>query len=127
MSDCLIAWSDGTLPGPPSPQIFANTILTNNPRLGFAPHLWHNNFGSGLAFRAIETFSLVYVSGLWFDDRGSTEFHPDDQAYDPIVMGNWRDVEQVTAFLLDDEMVSEYVLLTVGKLRSVIFEPTLFE
>lgn len=108
-------------------QIFANSIVDNNPRLGVAPGLWHDNLGSGLTYRAIKRFELVYLNGLWFDDFASQSFRPDDQEDSSISLSNWKDVEQVTAFLLEDAMVSQYVLDTVGKTPIVTFEPTLYE
>lgn len=125
MAACLQLYE--ALPSPQQVQIFADTILTNNPRLGLAPRLWHNNLGSGVSFRPIKSFDLVYIGGLWFDDRDKTVFHPDGTTTSDITLRNWRDVEQVTAFLLVDSMVSAFVLENTGRTTPANLDPTLYE
>ena len=108
--------------------IFADTILTNNPRLGLAPRLWHNNLGSGTSFRPIRTHDLIYLNGIWLDDKDGTIFFPDlTTTTDINIPKPWKDVEQVTAFLLVDEMVSNYVHDNVGKITPTNLDPTLYE
>lgn len=126
---CVEKYQDGPANDgvPYETRIFADTIVNNNPRLGTAPRLWHNNLGSGLAYRPIQTFDLVYIHGLWFDDKADTVFYPDDADSSDITLVNWKDVEQVTAFLLLDTMVSDFVHDEVGKVALGLFDPTIYE
>lgn len=91
-----------------SVQIFDDSIM-DSPRFGAAPILWHDNLGSGMSYRPVQGFGIVYVAGLWFDrpNPSGTIFYPDDASSSAIpINGNWE-VEQVTAYLLLPEMVSE--------------------
>lgn len=102
--------TDGITPG----IIFKDSILSS-PRFGFAPQLWHSNLGNGIAYRPVRTFRAVYVAGIWFKGNGQVliEWYPNgtpesicqDKNGDcnPLV------VEQVTAFLLPEESISDYV------------------
>jgi hypothetical protein len=97
-----------------SVQIFDNSIL-ESPRFGIAPHLWHNNFGSGLNYRPVQKFSVVFIGGVRFNDGSgpgtATVFYPDDADSSTITLqkGNWV-VEQVGGYLILDTMVSNDVL-----------------
>lgn len=102
--------------GPYSGQIFKDTIHSNNPRFGFAPQLWHDNLGSGTTYRPVERFRQVYVAGVWFDIQAETDhgvFYPGDPAITewcypkPGGCGRITEVEQVTVWLLDEDMISE--------------------
>lgn len=104
MTDCLVDYETNGA----TAQIFADTIM-DTPRFGAAPVLWHNNLGNGMSFRPVKEFALVYVGGVWFDrpNPNGTIFYPDDTDSSPIpINGNW-DVEQVTAYLLLPNMVSD--------------------
>jgi hypothetical protein len=94
-------------------QIISDTIL-DSPRFGVAPHLWHTNFGSGLNYRPVQKFSIVYIGGMRFNDGSgpgtATVFYPDDADSSTITLkkGNWV-VEQVGGYLILDSMVSDAV------------------
>jgi hypothetical protein len=95
-------------------QIFSDSLL-ESPRFGIAPHLWHSNFGSGLTYRPVQKFSVVFIGGVRFNDGSgpgtATVFYPDDADSSTITLkkGNWV-VEQVGGYLILDTMVSNDVL-----------------
>lgn len=122
MRECLEDYEGGGHSG----QIFANSIL-DSPRVGKAPRLWHNNLGSGLSYRPVKSFDIVYINALHFDDKDETAFYPNDEDGSAITMKKWKDVEQVTAFLLLDSMVSTKVQAELGINSSGIVEPTIYE
>lgn len=107
-------------------RIFEDSV-GDGPRAGIAPRLWHYNLGSGLSFRPIETFNIVYINAIWFDDKDETAFYPDDEDNSSINMKNWKEVEQVTAFLLLDSMVSDTVIEEFGGLPTDTFTPRIYE
>lgn len=107
-------------------QVFDDSIL-ESPRVGTAPRLWHNNLGSGLSYRPIRSFDVVYINALFFDDKDDTIFYPDDDDNSDITMNKWKDVEQVTAFLLLDSMLSDRVHKALGGVANDTFEPTIYE
>lgn len=92
-----------------SAQIFGDSIL-ETPRFGVAPKLWHDNLGTGISYRPVESFAIVYLGGIWFNDdpQDPTVFYPDDSSSTPInpTKGNWE-IEQVTGYMLLRDMVSE--------------------
>ena len=107
---CLADYSTGTYNG----QIFDDTIL-DSPRFGVAPQLWHDNLGSGVSYRPVETFRQVYLAGIWFDLKavGPNEvFYPGypKTEWCPVTKGSKCaeivEIEQLTAFLLESSMVS---------------------
>jgi hypothetical protein len=121
MSACLVEYQKmGAIV-----QIFDDSIL-NSPRVGTAPRLWHYNLGSGLAFRPVKSFDVVYIHGLWFDDKDQTVFYPDDGTGGDITLKKMKEIEQVTAYLLLDSMVSTKVLTTLGG-NTTYFQPTIYE
>ncbi len=110
MVTCLADYETGLYVG----QIFDDTIL-DTPRFGVAPQLWHDNLGSGVSYRPVEQFRMVYVAGLWF--RLKTHSTPEPFYADgistewcPVMIGSKcavvEEVEQMTAYLLDSTMVS---------------------
>ena len=122
MRACLVAYQTGSY----STQIFSDSIL-NSPRLGIAPRLWHNNLGTGISYRPVRRFDIVYIHAIWFDDKDDTVFYPGESGGGPISLSNWKEVEQVTAFLLSDSMVSSNVLSVLGGFSNGTFQPTIFE
>ena len=106
-------------------QIFDDSIL-DSARLGTAPRLWFNVLGSGLSYSPIQSFEVVYIHAIFFDDKDDTVFYPGD-GNTPINMTNWKEIEQVTAFLLIDEMVSAFVHEQLGNLADGLFQPTIYE
>jgi len=123
MNACLVAYPDFVSP---PPQLFSDSILTS-PRLSTAPRIWHNNFGFGVnAWRPIKSFDVVYIHGLWFDDKDDTVFYPGDGIGD-IDLKNFKDIEQVTAYDLLDSMVSAEVLSRLGGFINHTFDPTIYE
>lgn len=116
---CVEDWtaSDG--------RIFNKSIL-DSPRLGTAPRLWFNVLGSGLSYSPVQSFDIVYVHGIWFDDKDETVFYPGEDTAD-LTMKKWKEVEQVTAFLLQDEMVSADVLAALGGVTNDTFQPTIYK
>jgi hypothetical protein len=107
------------------PQIFSDAIL-QTPRIGVAPRLWHNNLGSGISFRPIKSFDLVFIHGLWFKQGGNTvPFFPDDGTSD-FTQGT-TPIEQVTAYLLIDEMVSDNVHTELGGFSNDSWIPEIYE
>lgn len=121
MRDCLEQYPDGVSP---APQIFGNSIL-NTPRVGIAPRLWHDNLGSGLSYRPVEKFDIVYLHGLWFDDKDDTVLYPGESG--TLNMKKWKDVEQVTGYLLDDNMVSATVHDELGGQTNDTWQPGVWE
>lgn len=120
MRDCLEAY-----PTSGGPQIFTDAIITT-PRLGVAPRLWHNNFGNGITYRPIKSFDLVYIHGVWFKQGGSAvPFFPDD-GNAPFTAGSFP-VEQVTAHLLLDSMVSGEVHTALGGFSNDTWQPEIFQ
>lgn len=122
MRICLDDYQGGSYSG----QIFDDS-LTNSPRLGTAPRLWHDNLGTGISYRPIKRFDVVYVHALHFDDKDETAFYPDDASSGDLNMKKWKDVEQVTAFLLVDDMVSPTVKKALEVDSTGLIEPTIFE
>ncbi len=107
------------------PQIFTDGIMST-PRLGVAPRLWHNNFGNGITFRPIKSFDLVFIHGVWFKQGGSAvPFFPDDGTA-PFTAGSFP-VEQVTAHLLLDSMVSEEVHTALGGFSNDTWQPEIYQ
>ena len=111
MRTCLADYEAGSFGG----QVLANSIFANNPRFGVAPQLWHDNLGSGTTNRPIKQFRHVYVSGVWFDLQALSDlavFYPGDPAISELcaVKGSQCakivEVEQMTVFLLDSNMIS---------------------
>jgi hypothetical protein len=108
-------------------QIFANSI-EDSPRVGTAPRLWHDNLGSGLSFRPVKSYDIVYINTVHFDDKDATVFYPDDDDDSDITLkGKWKEVEQVTAFLLVDSMISETTHTGLGGLANDSWEPKIYE
>lgn len=112
-------------------QIFADTIL-GTPRLGVAPRIWHTGLGSGLSFRPIKSFDVVYIAGIWLNDaqgptKPATVFYPDENDSSDITpnKNNWV-VEQVTAWLLLPDMVSDTVLAIYPGLTNE-FQPSIYQ
>ncbi len=120
MRDCLEAY-----PTSGGPQIFTDDIV-ETPRIGVAPRLWHNNLGNGLSLRPIQSFDLVFIHGIWFKQGGSAvPFFPDDGTT-PFTAGSFP-IEQVTAHLLLDSMVSDEVHTTLGGFSNDTWQPELFQ
>ena len=112
-------------PASGGPQIFSDGIIAT-PRIGVAPRLWHNNLGSGISFRPIQSFEVVYIHGIWLKDGGSTiPFFPDDGT-SPITTGSLP-IEQVTAYLLVDSMVSDNVHSGLGGFSNDTWQPEIYE
>lgn len=95
-------------------QIISDDIL-RSPRYGAAPQLWHDNLGSGLAYRPIEKFRNVFLAGLWFDLQSITDpepFYPGTPGgqWCPVLKGancaQIVEVEQLSAWLINDNMLS---------------------
>ena len=108
------------------PVIFSNSIL-DSPRVGIAPRLWHNNLGSGMSFRPVWKFDVVYIHGLWIKSGGSeVTFFPDDEDT-PLSITPFQGVEQVTAYLLTDDMVSGEVHDELGGFSNDTWQPTIYE
>lgn len=104
MRDCLEGY------GSSGPQIFADSIM-DTPRFGVAPILWHNNLGSGMSYRPVKEFGLIYLAGIWMGNGSNPDvFYPDDEDNSPVntPSGNWT-VGQVTAYFLEPDMVSKEV------------------
>jgi hypothetical protein len=106
-------------------QIFSDAI-GETPRLGTAPRLWHNNLGTGISFRPVRSFDVVYLHGLWFDDKDDTVFYPDD-GNGSVTLKNFKEIEQVTAYLLVDSMVSSEVHTQLGGFSNDTFQPEIFQ
>jgi hypothetical protein len=113
---CLTTWTSG--------QIFDDSILTSA-RLGVAPRTYHNVYPKGIGASPVQSFEVVYINALHFDDKDEIPFYPGDGTT-PITLKNWKDVEQLTAFLLDPLMVSANVRTIYPGLDGE-FDPTLFE
>lgn len=124
-SDQMRACLEGYAASGSSAQIFSDSILST-PRVGVAPRLWHNNLGSGLSFRPVREFEVVFVNGLFFDDKAQTAFFPGEST-DATDLDKFKEIEQATAFLLESTMVSDKVKLELGGLADDLFQPTLFE
>jgi hypothetical protein len=118
MTTCLTMWTSG------DGQIFDDSILTSS-RLGVAPRTWHEVYGNGLAASPVMSFEVVYIHALHFDDKDNLPFYPGDGT-SPITLQNWKDIEQVTAYLLDPLMVSSNVTAIYPGLSGE-FDPALFE
>jgi hypothetical protein len=120
MRDCLEAY-----PTSGGPQIFTNDII-ETPRIGVAPRLWHNNLGSGITFRPIQSFDLVFIHGVWFKKGGGlVSFYPDEGTA-PFTAGSLP-IEQVTAYLLLDSMVSDEVHTSLGGFSNDTWQPEIYE
>lgn len=123
MRTCLEHYEDNY--GASGPQIFSDDIL-ETPRIGVAPRLWHNNLGSGITYRPIQSFDIVYTHGVWFKDGGSAvPFYPDDG--NGAFTDGSMPVEQVTAYLLTSSMVSKNVHTGLGGLTDDTWQPTIFK
>lgn len=110
MRTCLADYSTGAYNG----QILDDSIL-DSPRFGVAPQLWHDNLGSGVSYRPVELFRQVFLAGVWFDLKahGPNEvFYPGypGSEWCPVMKGGQCaeivEIAQLTAFLLDSNMVS---------------------
>jgi hypothetical protein len=107
------------------PQIFSDDII-ETPRIGVAPRLWHNNLGTGITFRPIKSFDVVYIHGIWLKDGGNLlPFWPGD-GNSPITGGSLP-IEQVTAYLLTDSMVSAFVHTSLGGFSNDTWQPEIYE
>ena len=105
--------------------LFTDGIL-ETPRIGVAPRLWHNNLGSGITFRPIQKFDVIFIHGIWFKDGGDlVPFFPDD-GNAPLSDGVMP-IEQMTAYLLHDDMVSEEVHTSLGGFSNDTWQPELYE
>ncbi|HSM44962.1 MAG TPA: hypothetical protein VK969_08100 [Acidimicrobiia bacterium] len=107
------------------PIIFSDSIV-DTPRVGVAPRLWHNNLGSGLSFRPVWRFDVIYIHGLWFDDKQKTVFYPDDGTAS-LTIKKFKDIEQVTAYLLRDDMLSKEAHDELGGFANDTWQPTIYE
>lgn len=107
-------------------QIFSDDIL-ESPRLGVAPRLWHDTLPTGNSEpRPILRFEIVYLHGLWLKKPGGpVPFFPDDDGSD--LSGTHDTVEQTTAYLLSDSMVSEFVRSELGGITDDNWVPEIFE
>lgn len=106
-------------------QLFSDGIL-QTPRIGVAPRLWHNNLGSGITFRPIKSFDVIYIHGIWFKQGGSVvPFFPDDGTA-PFTAGTMP-IEQVTAYLLHNDMVSDLVHTSLGGFSNDTWQPEIYE
>lgn len=110
--------------GSSTEQIFSDLIL-ETPRVGTAPRLWHNNLGSGLSYRPVQRFDVVYIHGLWFDDKDDTVFYPDEDTTS-LTLKKMKEIEQVTAYLLDADMVSPNVHTQLGGFTNDTFQPEIY-
>jgi hypothetical protein len=106
------------------PQIFSDAIL-ESPRLGAAPRLWYNNLGGGLKPHPIQTFDLVFIHGLWFKNALDTPFFPDDGT--ALYTKGKKEIEQVTAHLLLDSMVSDEVHTALGGFSNDSWIPEIYQ
>jgi hypothetical protein len=75
----------------------------------------------------VQSFDVVYLHGLWFDDKKSTAFFPDDGTPGSIVLKKFKEIEQVTAYLLMDSMVSSEVHDGLGGFTNDTWQPEIFE
>jgi hypothetical protein len=120
MQACLSAYvpSDG--------QIFSDAIL-ESPRLGVAPRLWHDTLPEGFSEpRPIHDFEVVYVHGIWLKKGGSPiPFFPDDDGSD--LSSGSTPIQQVTAYLLSNSMVSDNVHEALGGLTDDTWQPEIYE
>lgn len=123
-NDAMRACLEG-YPSSGGPQIFSDTIL-QSPRVGTAPRLWHNNLGSGLSYRPVKTLDLIYLHALFFDDKDDTVFYPGEDT-SSINLDKFKEIEQVTAYLLVDSMVSVDVHSELGGFGNDTFQPEIFE
>lgn len=106
-------------------QLFTDGIL-ETPRIGVAPRLWHNNLGSGITFRPIQSFDVIYIHGIWFKDGGDiVPFFPGDG--NVSFSDGTMPIEQVTAYLLHDDMVSDEVHTKLGGFAVDKWQPELYE
>ena len=124
MRDCLAFYDTKYTPGS-GPILFSGSIV-DTPRIGIAPRLWHNNLGSGISFRPVKEFDVIYIHGLWFNDKDKTVFYPDD-GIGAIKMKKLKSIEQVTAYLLRDDMVSKDVHDELGGFANDTWQPTIYE
>ena len=123
---CLETY-DTLLPAPPAkgPLLFSDDIL-QTPRIGVAPRLWHNNLGSGITFRPIQKFDVIFIHGIWFKQGGSiVPFFPDEGTA-PFTAGVMP-IEQMTAYLLHDDMVSAAVHTSLGGFSNDTWQPEIWE
>ncbi|HEX6286753.1 MAG TPA: hypothetical protein VFZ80_04655, partial [Acidimicrobiia bacterium] len=121
MRACLEFYAT-TYPAPAvGPQIITDAIL-ESPRVGVAPRLWHDNLGSGISYRPVKQFDVVYIHGLWFNDD---TFFPDD-GNTPIALKK-TEIQQVTAYLLMDSMVSANVHDQLGGFANDTWQPEIYE
>jgi hypothetical protein len=94
--------------------------------VGTAPRLWHNNLGSGLSYRPVKTLDLIYLHALFFDDKDDTVFYPGEDT-SSVNLDKFKEIEQVTAYLLVDSMVSVDVHSELGGFGNDTFQPEIFE
>lgn len=119
MRACLTSWSPG------DGQIFQDTIMTSS-RLGSAPRIWFNVYPSGVGWSPVKSLDIIYVHSLWFDDKDDTVFHPGDGT-SSVNLTNFKDIQQVTAFLLEADMVSQAVRDGLAGLGGGLIEPEITE
>lgn len=124
MRNCLELYDTKYTSGS-GPIIFSNSIV-DAPRVGVAPRLWHNNLGSGVSFRPVRLFDVIYIHGLWFNDKKKTVFFPDDGT-GAIKMKKFKSIEQVTAYLLRDDMLSHDAHDELGGFANDTWQPTIYE
>ncbi len=129
MHSCLRDYENGGYSG----QIFGVSIL-DTPRFGVAPQLWHDNLGSGLSYRPIENFRVVYLNGVWFDLKSASiePFYPDQTGqWCPVkkkgVCAQIVEVEQLTAFLLTNSMLPEAARIAYPGLDEAGIEVSIFQ
>ena len=126
MRDCLEIYPS-YLPPPPAEgeALFSDSIL-QTPRIGVAPRLWHNNLGSGISYRPIQKFDVIFIHGIWFKDGGDiVPFYPDDGSA-PFTAGVMP-IEQMTAYLLHDDMVSDAVHTSLGGFSNDTWQPEIYQ
>ena len=119
MRDCLKNWT------PADGQIIADSIL-GSARLGVAPRIWFNVYGSGIGASPVKAFDLVYIHALFFNDNADTVFYPGDGNGSITLNGPPTEIEQMTAYLLDPGMVSDNVTAIYPGITGE-FSPTLYE
>lgn len=98
-----------------SPGVIFSDDLLLSPRFGIAPQLWHDNLGSGLSLRPIESFRPVFINRILFKGSGGAlvEWYPngspDNICQEKKSECNPLSVDQVTAFVLPKGSVSSVV------------------
>lgn len=105
LNDCFEDWKTSS-----RPVIFSDSILAT-PRFGVAPVLWHDNLGSGISYRPVKDFALVYVTGIVLNDgpANQTIWYADGTTNAITPSKKTWIVDQVTAYQLDMRMTSANV------------------